>query len=204
MIHTIVFDLSEVLIAGLLGVEKVLSPLLHVPEETILPALGGAPMEELFRGKVSEEYYLSQVLQEQSLHKHGWNTSIDTLKAVFRKNFEHRVSGMEEVLSKLGAKYELLLLSDHAREWIEHIREIHPFLEIFDHQVFSFETGQLKKEASTFHTMLQIINRKPEECLFVDDNPLNVKAAGEVRVISVEFEGTKQLIGTLRSLEVLL
>ncbi|MBN1265548.1 MAG: HAD hydrolase-like protein [Anaerolineales bacterium] len=204
MVHTFFFVLSEVLIAGLLGVEKVLSPLLHVPEETILPALGGAPVEDLFRGKVSEEYYLSQVLQEQALHKQGWNTSIDTLKEVIRKSFEHRVPGMEEVLSELGAKYELVLLSDHASEWIEHIREIHPFLEIFDRQIFSFETGQLKKEASTFHTLLQVINRKPEECLFEDDNPLNVKVARGVGIIGVKFTETQQLIGTLRSQEVLL
>jgi FMN phosphatase YigB (HAD superfamily) len=198
MLHTIIFDLSEVLIAGLLGVEKVLSPLLNVPEDTILPALGGAPMEELFRGRVSEETYLENILKKQ-----GWETSIDTLKTVFRKNFEHRVPGMEEVLAELAAVYELILLSDHAVEWIDHIRASHPFLETFNHQMFSFETGYLKKEPVAFHTVLQSINRRPEECLFVDDNPLNVNAAADTGIAGIVFTDADQLASDLGSYKIM-
>jgi len=39
---TLLFDLSEVLIAGLRGVEKVLAPRLELPEDEILRKLGGS------------------------------------------------------------------------------------------------------------------------------------------------------------------
>ena len=38
---TLIFDLSETLIAGLLGVEKSLSPILRVDEQTVLSAFAG-------------------------------------------------------------------------------------------------------------------------------------------------------------------
>jgi hypothetical protein len=61
MIRTIIFDLSEVLIAGLLGVEHILSPRLSLPPETILAALGGGSLRELCRGLITEEEYLAGV-----------------------------------------------------------------------------------------------------------------------------------------------
>ncbi|MGD9202251.1 MAG: hypothetical protein PVI26_11850 [Chitinispirillia bacterium] len=38
---TIMFDLSEVLICGLIGIEKDLSQILNIPKDTILPQFGG-------------------------------------------------------------------------------------------------------------------------------------------------------------------
>lgn len=194
MIRTIIFDLSEVLIAGLIGIEKPLSLRLKVPEEEVLAAFGGRLLEDLCRGELSEDAYLSQIVRTQR-----WEISTDRLKRVIRRNLERRVPGMEALVSELAGEYELVLLSDHAAEWIAYARAVHPFLEVFDRQVFSFDTGQLKKDGSTFRTLLDDIDRRPEACVFVDDNPLNVRAAKAVGLVSIQFLDAEHLIDSLRS-----
>ena len=47
MIQCIIFDLSEVLIAGLVGIEKELSQELPIPEHEILPRFGGDMFHEI-------------------------------------------------------------------------------------------------------------------------------------------------------------
>ena len=47
MLYTIIFDLSEVLISGLLGIERPLSEELQILEEKVLPAFGGGLLEAL-------------------------------------------------------------------------------------------------------------------------------------------------------------
>jgi putative hydrolase of the HAD superfamily len=194
MIRTVIFDLSEVLIAGLIGIEEPLSVQLQVPKEGVLAAFGGRLLEDLCLGKLSEDAYLSQIVKAQR-----WDISTGALKRVIRRNLRRRVLGMEALVSQLAEAYELVLLSDHAAEWIDHVRAVHPFLEVFDLQVFSFETGRLKSEPSTFWMVLEDIDRRPEACVFIDDSPLNVGVASGVGIASIQFVDAKHLIDSLRS-----
>jgi putative hydrolase of the HAD superfamily len=198
MIRTIIFDLSEVLIAGLIGIEEPLSVRLQVPEDEVLAAFGGSLLEALCRGRLSEDAYLSHIVRAQR-----WEISADALKRVIRRNLRRRVPGMEDLVLRLAPAYELVLLSDHAAEWIDYVRTVHPFLEVFDVQVFSFETGQLKSEPSTFRALLEDTDRKADECVFIDDSPLNVEVASGVGIPSIQFLDAKQLIDSLRSRSVL-
>jgi len=92
----------------------------------------------------------------------------------------------------------LVLLSDHAAEWADYVKAVHPFLEVFDVQVFSFETAQLKREPSTFRALLEDTDRKADECVFIDDSPLNVEVASGVGIPSIRFVDAKHLTDSLR------
>lgn len=188
MMRTIIFDLSEVLVAGLVGVEKSLSKQLQLPEDMVLAAFGGRLLEDLCCGRLSEDAYLARIIEQQR-----WDVSIQPLKRLIRQNLHRRVPGMEDIVAHLAQEYELILLSDHVVEWVEYIRTIHPFLKVFRDQFFSFETGQTKGKASTFHKVLEAIGRKPQECLFIDDNPTNIRAATAVGITSIRFTGVEGL-----------
>jgi putative hydrolase of the HAD superfamily len=192
MIGTIILDLSEVLIAGLLGVEKPLSAELQLPEDVILAALGGELLRDLFCGEMSEDSYLARVIERQR-----WDVSTDTLKQAIRQNLERRVDGMETLVRCLADAYELVLHSDHAVEWIAYVRDVHPFLEVFAFQVFSFDLQQTKEKPSTFRRLLERIEREARECLFVDDNPGNVHAARDAGIESIVFKSAGELAGEL-------
>jgi hypothetical protein len=116
VIQYIIFDLSEVLIAGLVGVEKVLSRELRVPEDSIWPGLGGRLFYDLLVGNIPEEAYLNGIIRRER-----WAISTARPKAVIRRNFHNKVEGMLPIVAELSSRYELTLLSDHAREWVAYI-----------------------------------------------------------------------------------
>ncbi len=185
---TLIFDLSEVLIAGLHGIEKVLAPRLQVGSELILPALGGHLLHQLCCGQITEDVYLSKTLEQQ-----GWDIPQAEMKALIRENFHQHIPGMKELLFTLSNRYQLVLLSDHALEWVEYIHQIHPFLDVFTHQFFSYEIKQTKREHSAFLHVLTAIQREPDQCFFIDDNSLNVSVAQNVGIRGIQFFSSEQL-----------
>ncbi|MEJ2559006.1 MAG: HAD-IA family hydrolase [Anaerolineae bacterium] len=176
------------LIAGLVGIEKPLALQLHLPEERVLPAFVGDSFDALLCGEISEDDYLQHII-----HRQAWSISSGALKRVIRRNFHQRVPGMESLLGRLAIDHELVLLSDHAAEWVAYIRSIHPFLRRFEAQFFSFELKQTKRQPSTFHTVLKAIHRQPQECLFIDDSLTNVRVAQGVGIRGIRFIHAGQL-----------
>jgi len=191
-ISTIIFDLSEVLITGLLDIEKPLAHRLGIPSDGLFPAFGGQPLTELFCGRITEDAYLDALIEKQR-----WNISKDELKVLIRQNFHRRIPGMEQVVANLSARFELVLLSDHAREWIADIKTYHPFLELCTHQFYSYELGQTKAAPSTFTRVLDTIQRCPGQCLFIDDWIDNVAAAQRAEIRAIRFLGAADLMRRL-------
>jgi HAD superfamily hydrolase (TIGR01509 family) len=183
-----------VLIAGLVGIEKPLALQLHLPEEQVLPAFVGDLFDALLCGEISEDTYLQHII-----HRRAWSISPDALKRVIRRNFHQRIPGMQSLLAELEIDHELVLLSDHAAEWVAYIRSIHPFLRLFKAQFFSFELKQTKREPSTFHTVLEAIHRAPRDCLFIDDSLTNVRVAQGVGIAGVRFINAGQLRAELET-----
>lgn len=188
MPRTLIFDLSEVLIAGLLGIEKPLAARLQIDQQSILPAFAGQLLEDLCCDRISEDQYLARILRQQQ-----WNLPAPEVKRIIRDNFHQRVPGMEELVARLARQHDLILLSDHAAEWVAYIRGIHPFLETFQARFFSFELKQTKREPSTFEKVLAAIGRRPDDCLLVDDSALNVRAAAAAGLPGIRFTSADAL-----------
>lgn len=183
----IIFDLSEVLIFGLVGVEKNLSATLRLPENEILKCFA-RQLEEICRGEISEDEFLQQILLQQ-----GWNIPLEILKTSIRDNFHHKVEGAQDILLHLANKYEVILLSDHAREWVTYIRSIHLFLCEFKQTFFSYELGTTKKEPKTFEEVLKRMSYPADECWLIDDSPRNIEVAASVGINGIQFKNAKQL-----------
>ena len=194
MITTIIFDLSEVLIAGLIGIERELAPLVDLSEKKFLKSLWTDSFKELMKGNISEDEYLDDVFKINN-----WKVDKELFKTVIRKNFHKEVEGMIRLIEELSKKYKLILLSDHAREWIEYIDKIHPFLNLFVRKYFSFQTGEIKREKRAFELLLKKNNLLADECLFIDDSPTNIMIAKEIGLKSIHFENISQLNKELKS-----
>ncbi len=192
MITTIIFDLSEVLIAGLIGIEKGLAPLVNLSEEEFLEGLWTESFWELMKGKISEDEYLDDVFE-----KNSWKADKNVFKDIIRKNFHNEVEGMIELIEDLSRKYKLILLSDHAEEWVRYIDKNHPFLELFYKKYFSFQSGEIKREKRAFEILLNENKLSPSECLFIDDSPANIKAAEETGLKGILFKNVEQLKANL-------
>jgi HAD superfamily hydrolase (TIGR01509 family) len=192
-IRTIIFDLSEVLISGLCGIEESLSVQVQNSPPEVLAALGGDLLVALCRGEISEDAFLTSVLSNT-----GWAISAEDLKLAIRSNFARKMDGMDKLLEQLAIEYELVLLSDHGKEWVQHIHEIHPHLQIFRTRLYSFDLGQTKREPSTFQRVLASINRAADECIFIDDNIANVECARSVGIQAFRFSNAETLVRDLQ------
>ena len=73
------------------------------------------------------------------------------------------------------------------------LRDIHPWLGVFQARFFSFELQQTKREPSTFRRVLDAIKRRPEDCLLVDDRAPNLGAAASIGIRGVCFTSADAL-----------
>ncbi len=196
MIKNIIFDMSEVIISGYHGVEKILEQQYAIPEEEW--ERQRLSKNELFlnlmRGNLSEEAYLEELLQGTN-----WNISIEQLKTAIRSNLNRPVPGTMKVVRELKGKYQLILLSDYVREWMKYIEERNEDLRIFDKKIFSYNIGTTKSEVETFETVLEQTKIVANETLFIDDYEKNVKNAEAVGIHGIVFENADQLRKTLSS-----
>lgn len=66
---------------------------------------------------------------------------------------------MDLVVTNLNEKFDLILFSDNAEEWIDYIHDVHPFLRIFKQKVYSFQIGKRKNSAKAFGDILKRIEK---------------------------------------------
>lgn len=91
------------------------------------------------------------------------------------------IPGRAEALQELSTRFELALLSNtnefHRRYFEPQCREIFaPMKRLF----YSYEMGLRKPDAAIYEKVLEEMNWKAEETLFIDDTEVNVSAAREV------------------------
>jgi FMN phosphatase YigB (HAD superfamily) len=193
MMRAILFDLSDVLVVGLTGVEARLQAYLPYPGDGILRQLRGDAMLDFLLGYCSEEEYLGRVKRD-----YGWALEIDQIKAVIRQHFRTAMPGAGEVVASLAVDYPLYLLSDHGREWARYIEAEHAFLGLFTRRFYSFDLHLRKNNPEVYREVLRRIGAPAAECLFIDDRPGFLAAAGQVGLAGILFENSDRLKCKLR------
>ena len=99
----------------------------------------------------------------------------------------------------LKEKYALGLLSNAwsgARDLL--IRKFN-FLDIFNFSIFSAEIKMAKPDPAFYHWILEKMNLKAEQAIFVDDFIENITTAKEIGLRTVHFENTTDAIEAINS-----
>ncbi|MDA2922753.1 HAD family phosphatase [Patescibacteria group bacterium AH-259-L07] len=194
-VTTIIFDLAEVYLKGLIGVEHILEPILGLSAKEIYPRLQGEDLASLFHGEISEDEYWQRIVK-----KNDWKVENGVLKKAIRENFEE-IEGTREIIEQLKEKgYKLGLLSVHTKEWIEHCNKKFDYHKLFDSILYSFEVAASKPDKKVYKLILERLKAAPEECVFIDDSPVNLIPAEELGIKTIHFENPKQLKKELVSL----
>ena len=68
---------------------------------------------------------------------------------------------------------------------------------------FSDEMHLIKEDAQAFHHMLSDIQKKPEECVFIDDKESSLIPARQIGISTILFESPEKLRKGLIQLGVL-
>lgn len=94
----------------------------------------------------------------------------------------------------------IYLLSNESRELMEYRIPSFGLRGLFDAYVVSAYIGLRKPEAAFYRCTLELSQREPEECVFIDDREENVNAARECGIRGIRFETSQQVIADLADL----
>lgn len=90
------------------------------------------------------------------------------------------VPGMEEMITYLKEKgYGLYLCSNASLRMLSCYKDVIPGIGLFDGVLFSAEVKCMKPQREMYGHLFERFGLKPEECFFIDDQPLNIQGARE-------------------------
>ncbi len=181
MYKGIIFDLSDVYLKGIIGIEDALGKITGVKIEN--EHLYNDTATKLFKGQITEDDYWDTLID-----LYNWKTSKDVLKRLIRHNMVE-ISGVRDIIEGIEKKqtYRLGLLSVHAKEWIAYCEEKYKFHQLFHTVTFSYNSLYCKPDVEAFNEILTAMNLCPEETLLIDDAEENIEAAARLKMEAIQF-----------------
>lgn len=185
----IIFDLGKVLVEY--NFDVFYKELDYEPEmETLMES--AIPVLEFESGRITrQEFY--QKLKEIYKFKH----SIADFEKVWSSVFTG-LTGLVNYARELKENYDLYILSNTDEIHFPLIWKEFPELHFFeDNLMLSYELDSVKPQKEIFERALKMFDLNPEDCLFIDDRPENIKGAAENGIAGVLFtnvEDTKRNI----------
>jgi putative hydrolase of the HAD superfamily len=176
MIKNIVFDLGNVLISFKPAeyLEKNNYPE-NVKEKILTDIFGSKEWQLLDSGDISTADAIKGISLKSNLNKeeidHIFNLRTDLMFPL-----DQNVKVLPE-LKKRG--FKLYFLSNFPIDIFEEIRSGYYFFKYFDGGIISAEAKASKPDFRIYDTLLERYSLVPEECLFIDDIEINVRAAEE-------------------------
>jgi putative hydrolase of the HAD superfamily len=147
-------------------------------------------------GKLSLDQYLDQAI----FHQPRTFSRQDVKEAIF--GFSQPYSESLELMARLAQskKYFLAVLSNESRELTRFRIERFGLRNYFDAFFFSCFLGVRKPDEAIYRLVLEITQRSPEECVFIDDRLLNLEPARRLGMRTIHFQDPKQLQTGLQEL----
>lgn len=84
-------------------------------------------------------------------------------------------------------QYDFVLLSNDVKEWSQYLFELHGLSKYFKDRIISGEVHMRKPESRIFSYTLTHVQRRPEECIFIDNSVKNLEAAKKFGIQTVLF-----------------
>lgn len=101
-----------------------------------------------------------------------------------------------------ASRYLMATLNNESHELNRYRIETFGLRRIFTAFFSSCFLGTKKPEPGIYRAALQITQRAPDECVFIDDRALNVEAARRLGITAIHFENVAQLQRELAALGV--
>jgi putative hydrolase of the HAD superfamily len=161
---------------------------------------GEYPLFLLERGEVTEVDFLENLswgLEAELGHR----PTLHRFREIYFDAL-HANEPMLDLMRELrGRGFRMAILTNNVREWEELWRSKLPLDEIFEVIVDSGWVGMRKPQPEIYHLTIERLGDglEPADCLFVDDNELNVEAARELGMTAVQFHSNEQAIAEIRA-----
>jgi putative hydrolase of the HAD superfamily len=151
------------------------------------------------RGKITLQNYLERTVfyRPRSFTAEAFTQHMFSLST---PNPETLQLGKE--LSRSG-KYQMSTINNESKELNLYRIQTFDLREIFSLFVSSCFVGLRKPEEGIYRLALEITQRPPEECCFIDDRPLNLDSAARLGMQVVQMKTAEQLRADLQKLGVI-
>ena len=114
------------------------------------------------------------------------------------------IPGSVQILKELQEKgYTVYGLTNWSAETFPIAFEQFVFLQTLHGIVVSGDEKLVKPNPAIFNLLLQRYNLKAEDCVFIDDNALNIESARKLGLHAIHFINPEQLRGELQALDIL-
>ena len=191
-IKNVIFDLGKVLINfdfssfwESIGAEKC-ERFLDEAQEPIL----------LFEaGKISRQRFYNEVKKI-----YNFDMNRQDFEKIWCDVFSEK-SQMIEMAKKINRKYEIFIFSNTDEIHFPFIWKTFPSIHFFkENLMLSYEIGSVKPDLDSYERALNKFNLRFDECLFIDDRPINIQVAeslGMKGILHKEFEETREKISKI-------
>lgn len=196
--QTIIFDLGKVICPFdvLIPCGK-LSELCGISPQQIKELIFfGEPESSFETGQIGEEQFTRDINKLLNL-----TLTVDELRAIWSDMFELDRS-MVSLVEEVRSDNQVMLLSNTSPwhfDWVEYHYAIRRH---FDHCILSYEVGYMKPHEEIYKAALAKAEN-PNTTVFIDDLIVNVKAAQECGITSIQFHSETQLREELLDLGIL-
>lgn len=196
MIKAIFFDLCGVIIT--LGDKEFcneLSKRVNVKFQTIL-AVFYKYLSENETGRINEDEFYGKMFDEL-----GITFNIEETKKI-RTSFRIEIPEMKELVNNLKKNYLVGFISNDAKEMAARCDQKFKLNKLFNVGFLAYQVGARKDSPKLFLSILEQVNLKPNECVFLDDKEKNLLEAEKLGINTIIFQNKSQLIDNLALLKV--
>ncbi|MFA4872371.1 MAG: HAD family phosphatase [Patescibacteria group bacterium] len=185
MITTIIFDAGGVLtdIKTWEELGSILSKKYHVNKPKTIQLLR-TTWRKARVNKISSKLFWTTISDYLSRETHLLRQEITT----HHKMRPH----MLQLITALKRHYTTGLLSNHIEDWLEETIANHHLEKYFDAIVTSYGTRAAKPSKAIYRALLRKMRKKPEECIFIDDQKENVIAAKKLGIHGIHYRNFNQ------------
>lgn len=201
-VRALLFDIGGVVVKARLEGFLQAGSLVYGCSEKVLARHIASLVEELERGEI-DSYSLWEELG-QKLESKGVGKAQDPekLERLWAQMLEDSLQVDPEMLAlcrRLQGKLPMGVLSNTITEHAAYLQKFGVY-DIFNPCVLSFEVGMRKPEPGIYQLACDLINTPPENCLFIDDLKVNIKAAKACKLQTHLFKDRETLEVELKKL----
>ena len=150
------------------------------------------------RGKITLQNYLERTVfyRPRSFTAEAFTQHMFSLSTPIPETLQ-----LGKELSRSG-KYQMSTINNESKELNLYRIQTFGLREIFSLFVSSCFVGLRKPEEGIYRLALEITQRPPEECCFIDDRPLNLDSASRLGMQVIQMKTAEQLRADLQKLGV--
>ena len=189
MIKNIIFDIGKVLVSY--------EPDIMMKDLGFDDDIIGRVNEALFENELWEQsdqglFSPSEILQKAIDH----DTDIKEYIVKAWENVGKSIATYDYVYDWINTYkdngYNVYILSNYSKHTLEHTKEQLSFLSLMDGVVFSYECKLMKPMEEIYNLLLEKYDLVPEECIFIDDRPVNIEGAKKCGINGIVFKDYNQ------------